>query len=331
VSVTQTVGATGGTVGAGGVVLTIPAGALAGDTAITVTKGKVQVPSGYASLSPVFSFEPAGAVLSTPATVTIDLATPHAGATIFWSNAGGGFDPLTTSITTTGVSASITRLGDGFAGEVQANEAGASSDSGGGDDGAIAEDAATDAAPSGDAAGGTVSDGSVPDGASADAAPTDGAIADANLDAASPAPDASVAPGITVTVDGVPTSFTYNVKVSLLQAWWQISADDGPSPTHWTLQLTVPTSAATLSCGGAFPAINYNHIAGVSADAGVVDYKFTGQTSVGGSCSITGTTSGMTSGSPIHGTFSGTLGQSTDAGGPTSHTMTAGSYAVVAP
>jgi hypothetical protein len=303
-STTQIVGAAGGSLSAGGAVLTIPAGALSSDTAITVTTSDAPTPAGYTGLSPIYSLAPAGTTLLTPATIAIKMTAQAAGATVFWSNTSGGYDALPTSVTGETASASITRLAEGFCGEQQE-----------GPDAAVPSDA-------GPAPGTT-------DDASADAvAPDAGALTDAG--ASDGAPSDAGTPAISVTVDGTPTAFAYNVSATLLQAWWKISADDSSSPTHWTIQLLVPTNAETLNCGGLYPSITYTHYVAGSGDAGTAGATFT--TSVtGASCTIDETTTATTPGQQAEGTFAGTLVQSSDAGGPTSHTLTGGSYGVVVP
>jgi hypothetical protein len=306
---TQTVGATGGTVSAAGAALTIPAGALAGDVEITVNASGAQVPAGYTGLSPVFTFGPAGTTFLVPATIVIKLSSQVPGATIFLSNANGGYDPLSTTVTADSATASLSRLGDGFAGELQeATDAEASSDVG----------------PLGD---GAVTDGGV-DGAFADGAVTDGAITDAAFVDAAPTDAGAL--GIFATVDGTPTAFTYNARATLLQAWWKLAADDSASPTHWTMQLTVPTNAGNLMCsGGIYPAMTYVHYTAGSTDAGTADATFT-TSSTGASCTIDETTTATVQGQHAQGTFSGTLVYAGDAGAA-SHTMTSGSYDLVVP
>ncbi|HEY5147031.1 MAG TPA: hypothetical protein VII82_09705 [Polyangiaceae bacterium] len=307
---TQTVGTTGGTVSAAGVVLTIPAGALAGDVEITVNPSGAQVPAAYTGLSPVFTFGPAGTTFLVPATVVIKLSSQAPGATIFLSNASDGYDALSTTVTADSATASLSRLGDGFAGELQgATDAEASSDVGPLADGAIAD------------GGPAIADGATTD---ADAAMADAAFADAAP------PDAGTL-GIFATVDGTPTAFTYNARATLLQAWWKLAADDSASPTHWTMQLTVPTNAGTLMCsGGIYPAATYVHYTGGSADAGTADATFTTTSSTGASCTIDETTTATTQGQHAQGTFSGTLVYAGDAGAA-SHTMTSGSYDLIVP
>ncbi len=329
-TVTQIVGTSGGTVSAGGMALTIPAGALPADTTITVTVGGGQVPSAYTGLSPIYTLGPAGTVLSQPATVAISLTTTGPGATVFWSNATGGYDPLTTTATASGVSASIVRLGDGFAGLLRVQDAGLDATTGSGSDSGSSGSGSDAGTP---AESGAVDDGSTPaesgatdggavatyDAASADgAASTDGAASDAGT------------PGIFVSVAGTQTAFVFNTTVTLNQAWWVITGDDSPSPTHWTMKLVVPTNAGTLSCGGAFPSINYVHYTAGSGDAGTADTTYASNIT-GSSCTIDETTTATTAGQHATGTFSGTLVQSSDAGGPATETLTGGTYDVVVP
>ena len=75
--VTQTVGATGGTVsGLDGMALVIPAGALASDVVITITR-ESGTPTGLNAAGDVFKFEPDGLAFASPVTVTLpyDAAT----------------------------------------------------------------------------------------------------------------------------------------------------------------------------------------------------------------------------------------------------------------
>ncbi len=305
---TKLVGAAGGAVTAEGVALTIPAGALAGDTMITLTSGS-SIPAGYTGLSPHYTLGPAGTTLLSPATISIDLTTQADSATIFWSNASGGYDGLSSAVSAGKVSAAIARLGDGFAGWHDAQDDAATPDEAGADAGIAAE------------AGG-------PDAGAPDAAP-DGSASDAGV---ASIPDASAdggSSGVSVDLDGTLTVFSYNLRVTALQAWWGITADDGPSPTHWSIDLVVPNNAGTLSLGGAFPSVTLTHYTGTSADAGTADATF------GGTSRATGTideaTTATVQGEHASGTFTATVNASPDAGSPTSHALTNGSYDVVVP
>ena len=351
---TQTIGAAGGTVTAPGFAVTVPAGALPADTTITITVGSGQVPPAYVGLSPLFSIAPAGTVLLQPATVDIALGGVTAGASVFWSNAAGGFDPLPTKTTADGVSAEIMHFGDGFYGKEKAaqddaaadattatdgapdapsvDEAGpdaavdsgtaidSGSDASATDAGTATDSGSTDSSTPGDAGapdGGTSSDSGASDsGAGTEGGASDGAASDAGL------------AGITVTIDGTPTSFTHNPRATLLQAWWQIAADDSASGPHWTMQLVVPTNAAGLNCGGAFPSMTYSHYSGV--DGGAADTTFTSSTT-GASCFINELTTATVQGQHANGTFSGTLVQPSDAGTPPTHALTSGSYDIIVP
>jgi hypothetical protein len=321
---TQTVGAAGGTVTAGGVTLTIPSGALGGDTAITVTTTSMHAPTDYTALSPVFAFAPAGMTFLQPVTVSIAVAAPSPGATVFWSNANGGYDARPTTITADSVSAPISFLADGFAGVLESgsdagtpSEAGPASEAGPtGDDGG-----------SGDAAPPT---GPLDSGPQADAGPTDAAVTLADSGAAS---DGST-PGIFATVDGTSTAFVYNIKASPLQGYWQLSADDSPSPTHWTILVLVSEQPLAATCGASFfPRVTYTHSTAVSADAGAVDATYlTSQALAGSACSVDETATATVQGESTQGTFTATVVASTAPdGGPASHTVTAGSYDVVVP
>ena len=140
--VTQTIGTSGGTVSTQGVVLTIPAGALPGDTQITITPTTDPIPDGYAGLSPLFKFGPDGTVFQTPATVDFALANKGTTPTVFWSNSSGGYDALATSATSDGVSAPVMHFSSGFVADIALGrpvDAGSTSDSGGplGDGGTV--------------------------------------------------------------------------------------------------------------------------------------------------------------------------------------------------
>src|ERR1700677_4508793 len=104
-AVTQTVGASGGSISASGVVLTIPAGALADDIQISITPSTDPIPVGYTGLSPLYLLEPKDAVFLTPATVELALTSTGANPTVFLSNPGSGYDALATSVVSSGVSA----------------------------------------------------------------------------------------------------------------------------------------------------------------------------------------------------------------------------------
>lgn len=71
-AVTRTVGADGGVVSVGAVTLTIPAGALATDTVITIAESPNPIPEGFEPASSMYCFRPAGLSYAMPVTVAID-------------------------------------------------------------------------------------------------------------------------------------------------------------------------------------------------------------------------------------------------------------------
>ncbi len=98
-SVTLTVGKKGGSVvldaSAGTAVLTIPEGAVAKDTEITITETTDAAPTGYTMYSPVYQFEPAGLTFAKPLTITLPFDGVAKLATLFWSRSDGkGFERI---------------------------------------------------------------------------------------------------------------------------------------------------------------------------------------------------------------------------------------------
>ena len=329
-TVTQTVGASGGTVSAAGVVLTIPAGAVSSDTMITITTGTVAVPTGYVAVSPVYSFEPAGTTFAVPVTVELTLTGSGAGASVFGSNASGGYDALPTTSTATGLSAPISRLGNCFAGGDR-RDAGTSTDAGPLNDAGTAADTGTavDAGTASDSGGAGDGQAGTGDSGAPETSVSDAPAGDAPGDGSTT--DAGAPQGIWVTIDGSPTTFGYNVRATLMQAWWYLYADDSASGPHWTMGLGVPTNAATLTCNGSgFLFVTYTHYT-ASGDAGAADITFTSVSNTASSCTITETTTAQTQGQHAMGTFSGTLVQPTDSGAPPAHVLTGGSYDVIVP
>jgi ZU5 domain-containing protein len=333
-AVVQTVGAAGGTVSDQGVSLTIPAGALPGDVQISITESAAPVPSGYTRLSPVFRFEPSGTVFLTPATVDLTLTGTGANPTMFLSNSGGGFDALTTNVTVSSASAKISRLGDCFVGvgmggddggteasnpmaDAGPTDSGSMADAGQAESGSVADAGPTDSGPTPDS-------GPTDSGLPADSGPKDAAMMNDSSGG-----DAGVA-GISVTIDGVPTTFAANVQPSLSGPDTSIpdsiiQADDNATTTHWRLQLIV-TGAATQSCvpyqQPTYPQITYTHYTG-----GTLDTTFSShaQIQAGNTCSVTLVGSpAMASGDHARGSFTGTVVSVQDAGA--SHVLSAGSY-----
>ncbi len=112
---TQTIGTAGGTVSAAGVVLTIPAGALSSDTAISITPNAAAIPQGYTGLSPLYEFAPSGTKFATPATIEFTTTSAGTNPTVYWSNDTGTYDALDTTVDATGVSAAVQHFSTGFA------------------------------------------------------------------------------------------------------------------------------------------------------------------------------------------------------------------------
>jgi hypothetical protein len=82
------IGSAGGTINVDGATLTVPAGALASDVAITITKTTDLGPFGT-NPSVIYLLGPEGQTFATPVTFTIHLAAPPSnGETVAWSNLG---------------------------------------------------------------------------------------------------------------------------------------------------------------------------------------------------------------------------------------------------
>jgi hypothetical protein len=107
------VGTSGGTVSSSGVTLTIPANALAVDTAISIAT--TTAPGGYTLASTAYQFGPSGTTFKKPVTVAIPLTSAAAGAHLFWSNAGGGYDDLGGMVNGMTLTGSVTHFSTGFA------------------------------------------------------------------------------------------------------------------------------------------------------------------------------------------------------------------------
>jgi hypothetical protein len=307
-AVTQTVGASGGSVTAQGVELTIPAGALPGDTQITITPTSAPIPSGYTGLSQLYTFGPDGTVFKKPVTVSFTLTSTGTAPTVYWSNASGGFDTLATTTISNGVSASVTHFSQGFVAEQRENEPPV-------DAGADSSPPA-DAGPIDDAGADAVSDSSTGD-ASTDA--VSDAVSDAGTDAITDAAADAAAAGIVATIDNasVPTTFDTNASVVVSQAQVTIKADDNATTTHWTLQL-VTSGVAQEQCllNTVNPTITYTHYFN-----GQIDMAYSTKASTG-QCTIFFSKIPAQPGQHATGTFQGTLGQTQGGTGtPLTHTF----------
>jgi hypothetical protein len=304
-TITQTVGASGATITAPGVTLTIPAGALAADTPITVETSVAGVPHGYTALSPLYAFGPSGTTFLAPATVELAFTAGGSNPTVYWSNAGGGFDPLSTTVTASVASALISRLASGFVGSAQTTDA-AETDDASADATVVAESGAVDA-------------GEPTDGAAAIEASTPTDAGGSAVDASTPT-DAGFQ-GIVVTIDGVPTTFATNPSVTYLNGISTVVATDNATSTHWQFELEVSLQAQQ-ACQAVYPAILYTHYTGGTADS-VYSTKQTP-----GGCDITVSSTPASVGQHATGVFSGTVAEAQDAGGG-SHSLTNGSYDVI--
>ena len=108
----QVVGTSGASVTLAGVTLDVPANAVGTDTPISISS--TATPSGYAPVSAVYQFGPAGTTFAQPVAVTIPLTTATADAHLFWSNAAGGFDDLGGTVTGTTLTGYVTHFSVGF-------------------------------------------------------------------------------------------------------------------------------------------------------------------------------------------------------------------------
>ncbi len=113
----KTIGATGGQISLNSTVLTIPAGALAMDTVITLTQTGDSAPSGMSAYTPIYKYEPEGLQFLKPASVTFELPSPADSPSVFWSNAAGGFDDLRGKIVGRAITGSIMHFSKGYAGK----------------------------------------------------------------------------------------------------------------------------------------------------------------------------------------------------------------------
>jgi len=282
---TQTVGAAGGSVSAAGVVLTIPEGALAGDTPITVTPNAAPIPTGYTGLSPLYAFAPDGTVFQKPVTIAFTLSSAGTAPTVYWSNSAGGYDELPSTSTGTTVSTSIAHFSRGFVAEKRTH----------------GDDAGTDSGPT---------DSGPPDSGPADSGPSDGAAPDGGASA------------ITVTIDGVVTTFSANASVTLGASTTTIKADDNATSTHWTLQI-VMTSAPQQACQlNGNPYFTYTHYT-----SGALDQLY-GSKGVMGACILTLTSNPTTTGDHAKGTILSATGGRINAptADPATHAFTNGTF-----
>jgi hypothetical protein len=113
----QTIGASGGTVTTSGATLTVPRGALASDTAISVSSSSDAPPSGATAYSPVFVFGPDGTQFGAPVSVSLAFNGDAAKAVVFWSKSDGTFEKLSSNIANGMAMAQVTHFSRGFVGD----------------------------------------------------------------------------------------------------------------------------------------------------------------------------------------------------------------------
>lgn len=119
------IGSGGGTLAAGDVTLTIPAGALAGDQTISVAATDMRAPAGYELFSPIFDFEPAGIRFARPVTVTIAFHGDQARAHLYWSrDAGPGYDTTAATFAAGALTTTVTHFSGGWVGAPLSLDAG---------------------------------------------------------------------------------------------------------------------------------------------------------------------------------------------------------------
>jgi len=120
-TMTARIGTAGGDITLGDLTLSIPAGAVATETPITIrieADPGVSAPAGFRSYSPVYRFEPAGLTFAAPVRIDLPFSGNGEVATVFWTQAGST-DTYTALPTTTldfRARAEITHFSQGFAG-----------------------------------------------------------------------------------------------------------------------------------------------------------------------------------------------------------------------
>ena len=111
----------GGTTTLGGAQLTVPAGAVANPTLLTIERTDITTVDGYTLTSPVYRFGPAGTVFSSPLTVRVATGPPADGRSVdlWWSRrTGSGYSSVTTSRPVGAVEGQVTHFSEGFAGYI---------------------------------------------------------------------------------------------------------------------------------------------------------------------------------------------------------------------
>jgi hypothetical protein len=123
---TMSIGTTGGLIDIEGATLVVPAGAVASDVQITITKTNDVAPPGVYGPSAVYQLGPEGQTFVQPVTFTLHLQSPPpAGYFILWSKAGvsnptteADYDIKTVTVSGSDVSATSTHFSKVFGGQL---------------------------------------------------------------------------------------------------------------------------------------------------------------------------------------------------------------------
>jgi hypothetical protein len=112
------VGPEGGEISLDGLTLTVPPGALATPTVITVTRSAEAAPAGHLGYSPVWRFAPEGLTFAAPARVRVAFVGDASRAGLYRSRAGGGgYERLPGTARDGAVVADVTHFSVGFVGD----------------------------------------------------------------------------------------------------------------------------------------------------------------------------------------------------------------------
>ncbi|MCC7387055.1 MAG: hypothetical protein IT384_34800 [Deltaproteobacteria bacterium] len=111
------IGPSGGTVSFMSVTITIPPGALAAPTTISVELASVpSLPSGVSAFSPVYRFSPEGLAFALPVQVSMGFAGAPLAPALYWSNDTAGFDRIEGSVAGSVLTAEVLHFSLGFVG-----------------------------------------------------------------------------------------------------------------------------------------------------------------------------------------------------------------------
>lgn len=118
VTQTQTIGASGGTLALDNLKLTIPAGALVGDTQISVTSSQncPWAADNFSPISPLYTFAPAGLELAQPVTIAIGYPGEHHAAMFAFTNDHGDLADVKADNSLNVLTAQVTHFGSAVIG-----------------------------------------------------------------------------------------------------------------------------------------------------------------------------------------------------------------------